>query len=86
MAAAHGERLSLPERPAGIVERHVCAISGKIATKDCPHSKLERFSADNVPTETCDWHRFGGDGLEIEYPVELASWASRHRHAGGRGI
>lgn len=86
MLASGGERLTLPARPAGIVERHVCALSGKIATRDCPHRKLERFRAGNVPSETCDWHRLGGDGLEIEYPVELASWADRNRHWGGRGI
>jgi membrane peptidoglycan carboxypeptidase len=38
-------------RPNGIVERQVCALSGLLATPDCPEKVLELFAPNNVPTK-----------------------------------
>ncbi len=42
-------------RPEGLVERSVCAVSGKQATGHCP-TVTELFIPGTEPTETCDIH------------------------------
>jgi penicillin-binding protein 1C len=86
MSAARGRALTLPRRPVGVVEASVCALSGELASEDCPHRKREFFRDGTVPTDTCDWHAREGDRVSVRYPSELASWAERTRHAGGREI
>jgi penicillin-binding protein 1C len=44
-------------RPEGLVQVEICALSGKLATHDCPHHKKEWFIAGTEPTEACDLHR-----------------------------
>ncbi|MCS6774142.1 MAG: PBP1A family penicillin-binding protein [Thermoflexales bacterium] len=52
---------SLPERwlerPAGLVRREVCALSGLLPTPDCPHTRLEWFIAGSEPRQFDTWHR-----------------------------
>ena len=47
------------ERPKGLVEREVCALSGKRRGPNCPHGVRELFfasSLEGVGLETCDMH------------------------------
>ncbi len=43
-------------RPEGLVERSVCAVSGKLPTGHCP-TVTELFIPGTEPTETCDLHQ-----------------------------
>jgi hypothetical protein len=43
-------------RPEGLVERGVCAISGKLPTEHCP-TVTEMFIPGTEPTDTCPIHR-----------------------------
>jgi 1A family penicillin-binding protein len=45
--------------PAGVVSMYIDPVSGKIATADCPQSRLEVFVKGTEPVELCDEH---GDG------------------------
>ena len=42
--------------PTGAVALDVCALSGRVAGPDCPHSKSEWFMPGTVPTEPCPFH------------------------------
>ena len=86
MLGARGRELTLPERPEGIVSARVCPVSGKLVGHDCPHAKREFFADGTVPHEHCDWHAHEGDRLAVHYPKEVAGWAHRERHRGGRDI
>jgi len=86
MLAARGRKLTLPEQPGTLVSARICPLSGKLAGPDCPHGKVEHFAPGTVPTATCDWHEQHGDEIRVRYPAEIARWAARTRHAGGRGI
>ncbi|MGC8874846.1 MAG: penicillin-binding protein 1C [Chloroflexia bacterium] len=44
------------ERPAGLVEAEVCALSGKRPTDVCPHRVTELFLPGTEPEEACDMH------------------------------
>lgn len=45
------------EEPEGIVKATVCALSGKLATEGCGAGVYtELFTADNIPTESCEGH------------------------------
>jgi penicillin-binding protein 1C len=43
--------------PPGATTRTVCALSGRLAGKDCPHARAELFLPGTEPTERCPWHR-----------------------------
>jgi membrane carboxypeptidase/penicillin-binding protein PbpC len=45
------------ERPEGLVEVEVCALSGLRPTLDCPHKRREWFIEGTEPTQACDLHR-----------------------------
>ncbi len=47
--------------PAGVVSLYIDPVSGKIATADCPGSRLEVFVKGTEPVEFCDEHGSGGD-------------------------
>jgi len=44
-------------RPEGLVEVEICALSGRLPTRDCPHRRPELFIAGTEPTQACDMHR-----------------------------
>ncbi|HEX8600466.1 MAG TPA: PBP1A family penicillin-binding protein [Chloroflexia bacterium] len=44
--------------PTGMVRAAVCAVSGKAPTSACTHLRYEYFTAENLPTEECDWHHW----------------------------
>ena len=57
MVAAHrGLPVRAFERPAGVVERTVCADSGLLPSALCPATRLERFVAGTEPTRADDLH------------------------------
>ena len=76
LAMAERGPLTLPERPADVVDRPVCALSGMAPGASCP-IKHEHFRRGTEPTQPCTWHRRSGDGLRVVYPPELAKWARR---------
>jgi penicillin-binding protein 1C len=43
--------------PAGIVSARICPLSGKLVSKDCPHSIEELFLEGTEPTEHCQMHQ-----------------------------
>jgi penicillin-binding protein 1C len=43
--------------PEDIVEVAVCALSGKLPTSRCAHTRSLHVPRDRVPAEPCDWHR-----------------------------
>jgi membrane carboxypeptidase/penicillin-binding protein PbpC len=45
------------ERPEGLVEVEVCALSGQLPERDCPHRVTELFLAGTEPTEACTLHQ-----------------------------
>lgn len=45
------------ERPAGLVDVEVCALSGLLPNPDCPHRVTELFIAGTEPQETCAMHQ-----------------------------
>ncbi|HDN79385.1 MAG TPA: penicillin-binding protein 1C [Chloroflexi bacterium] len=54
-------------RPSGLVEREVCALSGKLPNPYCPHRRRELFIAGTEPTETCTMHRL----IEVDVSTGL---------------
>ena len=58
MKAAHMDLPVVPfERPSGITERQVCAVSGLLPTENCPNVVTEKFIAGTEPLMTCNVHR-----------------------------
>jgi membrane carboxypeptidase/penicillin-binding protein len=45
------------QRPDGMVEVEVCALSGRLPGPDCPHRVRELFVDGTQPAETCTMHR-----------------------------
>ncbi len=64
----------LPDMPAEVTVREICAISGLRAHEGCSIVIEEYFAADSVP-EYCHWHDSRG---RLRYPQEYASWAARY--------
>jgi penicillin-binding protein 1C len=86
LAVAGRGRLTLPARPGTLHAQHVCALSGQLAGPDCPHRKLEHFTAGQEPRQTCRWHQRSGDRLVVHYPPEVSGWVSRQRTRGGQHL
>jgi 1A family penicillin-binding protein len=58
MEAAHKGRPARSfDRPEGLVEVEVCAMSGLLPEPDCSHRVTELFLDGREPTETCTAHR-----------------------------
>lgn len=43
--------------PDDVVQVEVCAVSGKLPTPHCAHTRSVHVQRDGVPTESCEWHR-----------------------------
>jgi len=56
-AALKGQPAREFQRPEGLVEVEVCALSGLLPGPDCPHRVTEMFLAGTEPTETCALHQ-----------------------------
>ncbi|MBN1582901.1 MAG: transglycosylase domain-containing protein [Anaerolineae bacterium] len=58
MTAAHeGLPVETWEQPEGIVEAHVCSVSGLLPSPDCPSVVKEIFVDGTQPVATCNIHR-----------------------------
>jgi hypothetical protein len=57
-------------RPAGIVEREVCPLSGLLRGPHCPQARREEVALAHAPTTECAWH--GANGLAL--PAEVSAW------------
>jgi len=73
LLAADGRALTLPPRPARVVTRAVCALSGGTPTAHCPHTKREHALADQPAPPPCPWH--AADGLHL--PTAFARFSAR---------
>jgi 1A family penicillin-binding protein len=56
-AALKGTPVHDFQRPAGLVEVEVCALSGQLPGPDCPHRVKELFLAGTEPTQVCTMHQ-----------------------------
>lgn len=61
--------------PPGMMRAAVCAVSGMAPTSACTNIRYEYFTAGNLPTEVCDWHRW--------MPVTLSDGGAR---LAGQGV
>jgi len=66
------------ERPAGLDEVEVCALSGHLPGPDCPHRITELFVAGTEPITPCDMHVRVGDQVMIALPTEAHAWGREH--------
>ena len=58
MGAAHeGLPVEVYERPPGLVEKHVCSISGLLPNENCPNVVKEVFVGGTEPVMRCDIHK-----------------------------
>lgn len=60
-------------RPAGLVSRHVCALSGLAAGPACPRLESEWLPAASRRAP-CDWHPAGGR-RGVAWPAVYRAWA-----------
>ncbi len=80
LAASDGRAQTLPARPPGLRQVEVCALSGGVATANCPHTRLLAATAAQTPRTACDWHRRDGQGRQmVAWPAEARAWAAAHR-------
>jgi len=79
MEAVH---LGLPvrefERPEGLVDLEVCALSGELPGLDCAHRVTELFVAGTEPTSLCQMHQRVGEQVYLVLPAEAHAWAREH--------
>jgi len=79
MEAAH---LGLPvrgfDRPEGLVDLEVCALSGQLPGPDCAHRVTELFVAGTEPTALCEMHQRVGDQVYLVLPAEAHAWAREY--------
>ncbi|MGC9333520.1 MAG: penicillin-binding transpeptidase domain-containing protein, partial [Anaerolineae bacterium] len=55
--ALRGQPVQPFQRPEGLVEVEVCALSGLLPGPDCPHRVQEIFVAGTAPTAVCTMHQ-----------------------------
>jgi 1A family penicillin-binding protein len=55
--ALNGQPIRAFERPEGLVEVEVCALSGLLPEPDCPHRVTDLFVEGTEPVETCTLHQ-----------------------------
>ncbi|MEZ4742828.1 MAG: penicillin-binding protein 1C [Bdellovibrionota bacterium] len=85
MLLLHSKNLPIRSlTPESIEKKRVCSLSGKLAGRNCPSTRLEYFQEENVPHHACSYHReiavesCGGETKLIKYtnfPEEYAAWA-----------
>ena len=77
MAAALGRHMSWYAPPPGIVSATVCAPTGALPGRDCPHPTEEIFAAGTVPLEHEHyWLRLADGSLAVDPPAEARAWAA----------
>jgi penicillin-binding protein 1C len=74
-AAAFGRRMTWPARPAGIVERVVCAPTGLLPGLECPSPVRELFVSGTEPTRAERAYVREADGrIAFDPPAEARAW------------
>lgn len=74
-AAAFGRRMTWPARPAGLIERTVCAPTGLLPGTDCPSPMRELFVTGTEPTSVERSYVRGPDGrIAFDPPAEARAW------------
>ncbi len=63
------------ERPAGLVDVEVCALSGELPEPDCPHRIVETFIAGTEPDAVCTMHQRIDGIVYTILPPEAQAWA-----------
>jgi penicillin-binding protein 1C len=66
--------------PEGIYRRDVCALSGAVPSKYCPHTVKGYYIRDVTDIEICKMHKANGSEIEIIWPHELNAWAQTHAY------
>jgi 1A family penicillin-binding protein len=56
-SALNGQPMHDFDRPEGLVEVEVCALSGQLPEPGCPHRVMELFLAGTEPMEACTLHQ-----------------------------
>jgi penicillin-binding protein 1C len=80
LAIATTRSLTLPSRPADIVDVEVCATSGQAAGPHCPrvHDVAKKGTAATKSNHVCDWHQSVADGTtRVVYPTKADGWLRR---------
>jgi penicillin-binding protein 1C len=57
-------------QPAGVVEREVCALTGRLASPDCPVREKGRAIAGKTLPRVCDLHRRNAEGNVVTLAPE----------------
>jgi membrane carboxypeptidase/penicillin-binding protein PbpC len=74
-AALKGQPVQAFERPDGLVDVEVCALSGKLPGLDCPHRIVETFIAGTEPAMVCQMHQRIDGVVYTILPPEAQAWA-----------
>lgn len=63
--------------PPGIITRNICTLTGRLASPDCPHTRVEYYLEGTEPTMVCTYHRLQklrGGSREQFYELDRQSW------------
>ena len=69
-----GEGGGLGEPPPGLSPRPICALSGLLATDECPVVETEWLPAESFPAR-CSWHRRERGRAVVAWPTRYRAWA-----------
>jgi len=81
LTIASRRTLTLPSRPADVVDIEVCAVSGQAPGPHCPiaHDVARRGTADVAP-HVCTWHQTDNNQqTRVHYPARANGWLQRTR-------
>ncbi len=81
LTIASRRTLTLPPRPADVVDIEVCAVSGQAPGPHCPvvHDVARRGTADVAP-HVCTWHQTDiNRQTHLHYPARANGWLQRTR-------
>ncbi|MEW5852944.1 MAG: penicillin-binding protein 1C [Myxococcota bacterium] len=74
MRAVHAEEEPPPRaRPGGLTEVEICALSGALPGRACPHRRHELFRQGTAPRSLCAFHTPGG----VVLPAPFQRWAEQ---------
>ena len=76
--ALKGQPVQAFERPDGLVDVEVCALSGELPGPDCPHRIVETFIAGTEPDTVCQMHQRIDGVVYTILPPEAQAWAREH--------
>lgn len=72
-----------PASPAGLYERPVCALSGRPAGPNCPHTVTGVALRFRSPEKTCEVHAAPG---ETRWPADVEAWLRERGTPSGSGM